>query len=63
MGQPSSIAKRVTERLDAFLGETDDGGRMPSYGKVAVVAVVGNEDAAHLAALLKDSTYPPAEPT
>jgi multimeric flavodoxin WrbA len=47
LGQPSSIAKRVTERLDAFLGETDDGGRMPSYGKVAVVAVVGNEDGAH----------------
>ncbi|HEY8546451.1 MAG TPA: NAD(P)H-dependent oxidoreductase [Acidimicrobiales bacterium] len=47
MGQPSSVAKRVTERMDAFLGETDDGGRMPSYGKVAVVAVVGNEDGAH----------------
>ncbi|HEY0326502.1 MAG TPA: NAD(P)H-dependent oxidoreductase [Allosphingosinicella sp.] len=47
MGQPSSIAKRVTERMDAFLSETDDQGRMPSYGKVAVVAVVGNEDGAH----------------
>jgi multimeric flavodoxin WrbA len=47
MGQPSSIAKRVTERLDAFLGETDDDGHMPSYGKVALVAVVGNEDGAH----------------
>lgn len=47
MGQPSSIAKRVLERLDAFLGETDDQGRMPSFGKVAVVAVVGNEDGAH----------------
>jgi multimeric flavodoxin WrbA len=47
MGQPSSVAKRVTERMDAFLGETDDGGRMPSYGRVAVVAVVGNEDGAH----------------
>lgn len=47
LGQPSSVAKRVTERMDAFLGETDDGGRMPSYGKVAVVAVVGNEDGAH----------------
>ena len=31
----------------ALLGETDDSGRMPSYGKVAVVAVVGNEDGAH----------------
>ena len=47
LGQPSSIAKRVTERMDAFLSETDERGRMPSYGKVAVVAVVGNEDGAH----------------
>ncbi len=47
MGQPSSVAKRVLERLDAFLSETDDKGRMPSAGKVALVAVVGNEDGAH----------------
>lgn len=47
MGQPGSIAKRVVERMDAFLGETDDEGRMPSYGRVACVAVVGNEDGAH----------------
>jgi len=47
MGQQSSIAKRVTERMDAFLSETDDRQRMPSYGKVAVLAVVGNEDGAH----------------
>lgn len=47
LGQPSSIAKRVLERMDAFLGETDDRKRMPAYGKVAVVAVVGNEDGAH----------------
>lgn len=47
MGQPSSVAKRVMERLDAFLSETDDQGRMPSYGKVAVCAIVGNEDGAH----------------
>ncbi len=47
LGQPSSVAKRVLERLDAFLGETDDRGRMPSFGKVAVAAVVGNEDGAH----------------
>ena len=47
LGQPSSIAKRVMERMDAFLGETDDRGRMPSYGKVAIVVVVGNEDGAH----------------
>jgi multimeric flavodoxin WrbA len=47
LGQPSSVAKRVMERMDAFLTETDDKGRMPSYGKVGVVVVVGNEDGAH----------------
>jgi multimeric flavodoxin WrbA len=47
MGQPSSVAKRVLERMDAFLDETDDQGRMVSYGIVAAVAVVGNEDGAH----------------
>ena len=47
LGQPSSVAKRVLERMDAFLGERDDMQRMPTYGKVAVVAVVGNEDGAH----------------
>ncbi|MGN6278989.1 MAG: flavodoxin family protein [Sphingomonas sp.] len=48
MGQVGSIAKRVMERMDAFLSETDDQGRMPSYGKVAVAAIVGNEDGAHM---------------
>jgi multimeric flavodoxin WrbA len=47
LGQVGSIAKRVLERMDAFLGETDDKGRMPSFGKVAVAAIVGNEDGAH----------------
>lgn len=47
LGQPSSVAKRVMERMDAFLSETDDKGRMPSYGKVGIVVVVGNEDGAH----------------
>ncbi|GAC1577785.1 MAG: NAD(P)H-dependent oxidoreductase [Sphingomicrobium sp.] len=47
MGQPSSIAKRVLERMDAFLSETDDQGRTPAYGKIAVAAIVGNEDGAH----------------
>ena len=47
LGQPSSVAKRVLERMDAFLGEKDDRGRMPSYGKVAMIVVVGNEDGAH----------------
>lgn len=47
MGQIGSVAKRVLERMDAFLSETDDAGRMPSYGKIAVAAIVGNEDGAH----------------
>src|SRR5262245_37810552 len=47
LGQPSSIAKRVLERMDAFLDERDDMQRMPSYGKVGLAAVVGNEDGAH----------------
>ncbi|WP_404368285.1 flavodoxin family protein [Sphingomonas sp. MMS24-J45] len=47
MGQIGSVAKRVLERMDAFLSETDDQGRMPSFGKVAVAAIVGNEDGAH----------------
>ncbi|HEU0098869.1 MAG TPA: NAD(P)H-dependent oxidoreductase [Allosphingosinicella sp.] len=47
MGQMSSLAKRVVERMDAFLSETDDRSRMPSFGKIALVAVVGNEDGAH----------------
>ncbi|MET0743857.1 MAG: flavodoxin family protein [Microvirga sp.] len=47
LGQPSSVAKRVMERMDAFLEETDDRSRMPAFGKVAVAAVVGNEDGAH----------------
>jgi multimeric flavodoxin WrbA len=47
LGQPSSVAKRVMERLDAFLSEADDRNRMPAAGKVAIVAVVGNEDGAH----------------
>ncbi len=47
LGQMSSIAKRVLERMDAFLSETDDNSRMPSFGKVAVAGIVGNEDGAH----------------
>jgi multimeric flavodoxin WrbA len=47
MGHPASPAQRVLERLDAFLGETGPDGRMVSLDKVAIVAVVGNEDGAH----------------
>jgi hypothetical protein len=47
LGQPGSVAKRVVERLDAFISETDARGQMPPADKVALVAVVGNEDGAH----------------
>lgn len=47
MGQPSAVTKMVLERLDAELSETDDQGRPSMYGKVAAVAIVGNEDGAH----------------
>jgi multimeric flavodoxin WrbA len=70
LGQPSSVAKRVLERMDAFLDEKDERGRMPSYGKVAVTCIVGNEDGAHhsaaeiLSALLEVGfTVPSGGPT
>lgn len=47
LGQPSSLAKRVLERMDAFFSEMDDKGRTPAFGKIAVVGIVGNEDGAH----------------
>lgn len=47
LGNPSSVCRRVLERLDAFLGETDDADRMVSYDRVALAATVGNEDGAH----------------
>lgn len=47
VGHMSSVAQRVLERLDAELSETDDAGRPSMFGKVAVAAVVGNEDGAH----------------
>lgn len=47
LGHHSSICQRVLERLDAFLGEKDEYGRLVSYGRVAGVVAVGNEDGAH----------------
>lgn len=47
LGQMASPAKRVLERMDAFLGETDKKGRTPAASKVAIAAIVGNEDGAH----------------
>lgn len=47
LGHMSSVAQRVLERLDAELSNTDDQGRPAMFGKIAVGAVVGNEDGAH----------------
>lgn len=47
LGNMSSVAQRMLERLDAQLSDTDDGNRPRMVGKVAVAAVVGNEDGAH----------------
>ena len=47
LGQPSSVAKRVLERMDAMISEEDDEGRPVAYNRVAGVVVTGNEDGAH----------------
>lgn len=47
MGQHSSVAQRVLERLDAELSETDARGRPTLFDKVAIAGIVGNEDGAH----------------
>jgi len=47
MGHMSSVAQRVLERLDAEVATQDDDGRPIMFDKVAVAAVVGNEDGAH----------------
>lgn len=47
MGHHSSVGQRALERLDADVSETDEQGRPILLGKVALVAVVGNEDGAH----------------
>lgn len=47
MGQQSSVAKRVLERMDALLSEQDEQGRPVAYNRVAGFVVTGNEDGAH----------------
>jgi multimeric flavodoxin WrbA len=47
LGQPSSVAKRVLERMDAMISEEDDRGRPIAYDRVAGCVVTGNEDGAH----------------
>jgi multimeric flavodoxin WrbA len=46
-GQPSSVVKRVLERMDAMLSETDDNDRPVAFNRVAGFVVTGNEDGAH----------------
>jgi multimeric flavodoxin WrbA len=62
LGQPSSVAKRVLERMDAMISETDDDERPVAYNRVAGVVVTGNEDGAHhviaeISAALNDIGY------
>lgn len=47
LGHLNSVGQRVLERMDAFLSDATDAGVLPPFGKVAVVATVGNEDGAH----------------
>jgi multimeric flavodoxin WrbA len=47
LGQPSSVAKRVLERMDALISEQDESGKPFAYDRVAGVVVTGNEDGAH----------------
>lgn len=63
IGQPSSVAKRVIERMDAMISETADDGETPiAYNRVCGVVVTGNEDGAHhcigeITAALNDIGY------
>jgi multimeric flavodoxin WrbA len=47
IGHPCSIAQRVIERMDAWLFSYDELGRKKVYGRVAGVAITGNEDGGH----------------
>jgi multimeric flavodoxin WrbA len=50
LGHPSSVCQRVMERLNADLSTEGPDGRRIMEGRVACVAVVGNEDGAHFVA-------------
>lgn len=47
LGQPSSVAKRALERMDAMISETSEDGTPVAFNRVAGVVVTGNEDGAH----------------
>lgn len=44
LGEPSSVASLVVERLYAYSGDRNDKGQYLYYGKVGGVIVTGNED-------------------
>lgn len=46
LGRPSRVAQRVLERMDHWLF-MNERGMNPMYGKVAAVAITGNEDSGH----------------
>jgi multimeric flavodoxin WrbA len=46
-GQPSSVVKRVLERMDGMLSETTDDDVPVAFSRVAGFVVTGNEDGAH----------------
>lgn len=46
LGDKSSVATRLVERLYAMSGETNDRGQFLYYGRTAGVVVTGNEDGA-----------------
>ena len=50
LGNPSSTCRRVLERLDGWISETDDDGRQLMAGKIGGLVTVGNEDGAHAVA-------------
>jgi multimeric flavodoxin WrbA len=47
LGQPSSVVKRVLERMDAMISETGEDDVPVAYNRVAGFVVTGNEDGAH----------------
>lgn len=44
LGDPSSVCRRVVERLYAYSGQLDDQGQYAYYGRAAGCVVTGNED-------------------
>ena len=44
LGEKSSVAKKLIERLDAMSGKTNEKGQYIYYGKVAGCIITGNED-------------------